>query len=116
MSGLLDAAAVLRQTLEREEDEVTVTMTLPRSAAVKVLDFLEAEASTGATVVPARWVFTTTEAAQVLGMSRSKLMLLIKDGEIESHMVGSHHRVTAEAIAEYRHRARGEGQHPVRSW
>lgn len=43
---------------------------------------------------------TTTVAAKRIGVSRPVLMKLIREGEIKSHKVGSHHRISgAEADA-----------------
>lgn len=37
--------------------------------------------------------FTTTLAADYLGISRPTLMKYIKDGKLEAHKVGRHHRI-----------------------
>lgn len=43
-------------------------------------------------------VLTTSTAAGILGISRPTLMKMIKEGSIPSHMVGTHHRLTAEDV------------------
>lgn len=101
----LDGGAVeaLRAALAKSSDPVAVTFSLPRDAAEKVLELLQAESATGAVVVSAKEQFTTTEAAKVLGMSRTTLMKLIESGEIDSVKVASHHRIPAPAIRRYEH-------------
>lgn len=101
---------MLRAALARPIDSVSVTLSLPRKIAEKVLALLDAERTTGAVVVPAKELFTTTEAATMLGLSRPTLMKLLESGEIAHVKVGTHHRVPAQAILEYQRarRARRE--------
>ena len=89
---------------------VNVALRLPRKIAEKVLALLDAERTTGAVVVPAKELFTTTEAATMLGLSRPTLMKLIESGEIAHVKVGTHHRVPAQALLEFQRarRARRE--------
>src|ERR1700760_1993772 len=92
---------VLRAALARPLDSVSVTLSLPRKIAEKVLALLGAGRTTGPVVVPTKELFTTTEAATMLGLSRPTLMKLIESGEITHVKVGTHHRVPAQAILEY---------------
>lgn len=98
-----EAAELLKSALARPGDPIRVTLSLPREAAEKVLELLQAENSTGALVVPVKEQFTTTEAAKMLGISRTTLMKLIDAGEIDSVKVASHHRIPAPAIRRYEH-------------
>lgn len=91
----------LRAALESSPDDVTVTLSLPRRSAEKVLALLDAERTSGAVVVPIKEEFTTTEAATMLGLSRPTLMRLVAAGEIAHVKVGSHHRIPAEAILSF---------------
>jgi excisionase family DNA binding protein len=93
--------AVLRTALEQPLDSVSVTLSLPRKIAEKVLALLDAERTTGAVVVPVKELFTTTETATMLGLSRPTLMKLIESGEIGHVKVGTHHRVPAQAVLEF---------------
>lgn len=88
----------LRAALACPGDSVSVTLELPRESAQKVLTLLDAERTTGAVVVPIRELFSTTEAATMLGLSRPTLMKLIEAGEIDHVKVGTHHRIPAQAI------------------
>jgi excisionase family DNA binding protein len=102
MSEILTAdVEVLRTALNQAADSVSVTLSLPRKIAEKVLALLDAERTTGAVVVPAKELFTTTEAATMLGLSRPTLMKLIESGEISHVKVGTHHRIPAQAILEF---------------
>ena len=92
---------MLRDALARPSDSVNVALNLPRKIAEKVLALLDAERTTGAVVVPVKELFTTTEAATMLGLSRPTLMKLIESGEIAHVKVGTHHRVPAEAVLEF---------------
>jgi excisionase family DNA binding protein len=74
---------------------------IPQELADLLAQVIAAVAS-GATVsigaVPEE--LTTTEAAKQLGVSRPTLMRMIHDGEIESRLAGTHHRVrTADVLA-----------------
>jgi excisionase family DNA binding protein len=91
----------LRTALARPVDSVNVALSLPRKIAEKVLALLDAERTTGAVVVPVKELFTTTEAATMLGLSRPTLMKLIESGEIAHVKVGTHYRVPAQAVLEF---------------
>jgi excisionase family DNA binding protein len=98
---LTEDVEALRAALEGSRDSVNVTLSLPRASAEKVLALLEAERSTGAVVVAVKELFTTTEAATMLGLSRPTLMKLIETGEIDHVKVGTHHRIPAQAILRF---------------
>lgn len=102
MSDVLpDDIEALRNALELSGEASTVSLTLTRTSAEKVLELLEAEKSTGAVIVPVKDLFTSTEAAGMLGMSRPTLVKLLDAGEIEHVRVGTHRRVPMRAIAAY---------------
>lgn len=98
---LPDDIQALRDALEASPEEVTVTLKLTRRSAEKVLELLEAEHSTGAVVVPVKDLFTSTEAATMLGMSRPTLMKLVDAGTVEHVRVGTHRRIPMRSIATY---------------
>lgn len=98
---LADDVQALRDALASARDSVSVTLRLPRKSAEKVLALLDAERTTGAVVVPVKELFTTTEAATMLGLSRPTLMKLIDSGELDHVKVGTHHRVPARAILDF---------------
>lgn len=98
---LADDVQALRTALASSLDDVRVTLSLPRKSAEKVLALLDAEHTTGAVVVPIKELFTTTEAATMLGLSRATLMKLVDSGEIDHVKVGTHHRIPAQAILDF---------------
>lgn len=98
---LVEDVQTLRAALDGSTDDVRVTLSLPRKSAEKVLALLDAERTTGAVVIPIKEVFTTTEAATMLGLSRPTLMKLIEAGEVDHVKVGTHHRIPAQAILDF---------------
>lgn len=56
--------------------------------------------------------FTTIEAASLLGVSRQFLVNLLEGGEIPYHLVGSHRRVYAQDLFQYKVQ-RDERRHKV---
>jgi len=58
-------------------------------------------ADTEARQVPARVMFTAEEAAQQLGIGRTMMYRLIRNGDIESVRIGRLRRVPAAAIQDY---------------
>ena len=93
-----DAMDALRDALDGSSDPVRVSLVIPRSVAEKLLDLLAAEHNSGAIVVPVKELYTTTESAAMLGISRATLMKLIESGDIEAVKVGTHHRVPADGL------------------
>ena len=96
-----DAMDALRSALDGASDPVVVALTIPRPIAEKLLTLLEAERTSGAVVVPVKEMYTTTESASMLGISRASLMKLIESGEIGAVKVGTHHRVPADELLAY---------------
>lgn len=101
-AALTEDLRVLRSGLASDQPEIEVTLRLPRESAKKVLALLDAEQTTGAVVVPAKQEFTTTEAANILGMSRPTLMRMIQRRRVDFRMVGKHHRIPASSIQKLR--------------
>jgi excisionase family DNA binding protein len=72
---------------------------LPREIGVLLQQVLEAVA-TGAsvTVMAIPREVTTSTAAAMLGVSRTTVMKLVRDGSLPSHKVGSHTRLAASDV------------------
>ena len=110
---LPDDVQALRDALEASPEEVTVTLSLTRKSAEKVLALLEAEHSTGAVVIPVKDLLTSTEAATMLGMSRPTLMKLVDAGAVEHVRVGTHRRIPMRAIVEHQRKRQMEHEESV---
>ncbi|MFJ2261399.1 helix-turn-helix domain-containing protein [Streptomyces sp. NPDC087844] len=88
------------------QDEVDrEPLALPREA-VELLASLLAHLGAGraVSVVPSDAELTTQQAADMLNVSRPFLVGLLEAGEIEFRTVGTHRRITASSLLEYKHR------------
>ncbi len=86
--------------LHRNENPV---LELPRRALEalhEILDILEDGGEVD--VVPKDRELTTTEAAEMLNVSRPHLVDLLEDGEIPFHKVGSHRRIRLADLLNYK--------------
>lgn len=101
-TALAEDVQVLRSRLASDQPEIEVTLRLPRESAEKVLALLDAEQSLDSVATPVKHEFTTTEAAQHLGLSRPTLMRMIKRRGVDFRMVGTHHRIPASSIQKLR--------------
>ncbi|OKJ78533.1 helix-turn-helix domain-containing protein [Streptomyces sp. CB02460] len=95
-----DLAQIAVKPLNDSERE---PLTLPREA-VELLAGLLAHlgAGRGVSIVPSTAELTTQQAADILNVSRPFLIGLLEAGEIECRMVGTHRRITASSLMEYK--------------
>ncbi len=94
-----DRPVEIRVTGERE------TLTVPRPAVdllVRVLANMAA--GRGVTVVPSHAELTTQQAAEVLNVSRPFVIKLLDQGSIAYRTVGTHRRIRADSLMEYKRR------------
>jgi excisionase family DNA binding protein len=92
-------------------DQDPVTIRVPASVASVLTQVL-------ATLAEGRFVsvaatdeeLTTREAAELLNVFRPHLTKLLKEGEIPSHKVGSHHRVRRRDVLAYKAKRRREAE------
>jgi excisionase family DNA binding protein len=54
-------------------------------------------------------LYSPEEGARALGLSRSRIFVLLSRGEIESVQIGRARRIPAEALEQYVARLRNEG-------
>lgn len=110
-----DGAPVGPVTLQVQGETEKTTIALPPAAARPLLDLL-ADLAEGRTVsiADAEEELTTREAADLLNVSRPYLTQLLKDGEIPSHKVGSHHRVYRRDVLTYKARRQTESEAAMR--
>jgi excisionase family DNA binding protein len=86
-------------------EDGTAQLRLPRSAIELFAQILGYMANRqGVTILPEHAELTTQEAADLLNVSRPYLIRLLESGEIEYRKVGSHRRVLAASLLEYRRR------------
>lgn len=78
-------------------------LAIPRSAVELLARVLaHMAAGQGVTVVPAHAELTTQQAADLLNVSRPHLIGLLDAGDIEYRKVGSHRRVRADSLMDYK--------------
>lgn len=94
-----DKAAPLAVSIEGFEQ----TVQLPHSVVKLLVGVLSNYAAgQGVTIVPAHAELTTQQAADMLNVSRPYLVKLLGEGKINHKMVGTHRRIPASAVIEYR--------------
>jgi len=91
----------IRVTVSGPGSETTVTV--PREALELFLELLgHMGCGSSVSVVPIQAELTTQEAAEILNVSRPYLVRLLDEGKIPSRLVGTHRRVRAADLLEYR--------------
>jgi excisionase family DNA binding protein len=88
-------------TVQGETDHEPLT--LPRQAVEQLAALLaHLGAGRAVSVVPSDAELTTQQAADLLNVSRPFLVGLLEAGEIEYRTVGTHRRITASSLLEYK--------------
>lgn len=89
----------------RRNDKEEVSIDLPPAVSQMVLNLLlligKGEA---VTLVPFGAELTTQQAADLLNVSRPYLIKLLNEGQLPYHKVGSHRRIQADELFQYKRR------------
>ncbi|MFE1230615.1 helix-turn-helix domain-containing protein [Streptomyces sp. NPDC058745] len=92
-------------TVTVEDSDETEPLILPREVVELLAGTLaHLGAGRGVSIVPSDAELTTQQAADMLNVSRPYLIGLLKAGEIDYHQVGTHRRIAASSVLEYRRR------------
>ena len=79
------------------------SIALPSSIFAQSIDLLAKLGNGDAvTIVPVQADVTTTQAAELLGMSRPFLIKLLERGELPFHMIGTHRKLKASDVTRYK--------------
>ena len=92
--------------VDTEQEEVIV---LPATVVALLLGILRMMAKgLGIALMPLHSELTTSEAADILNVSRPYLIKLLDSGEIPCHRVGRHRRIRLEDVMIYKQKLRQE--------
>jgi excisionase family DNA binding protein len=107
------AGPVIRFAVEGESAE---PITLPASIFALVVDLLSKLGNGNAvTIVPVEAELTTQQAADYLNVSRPHLIKLLERGSLPFRMVGTHRKVLARDIINYRSKVDGARYEALRA-
>jgi excisionase family DNA binding protein len=100
----------------RLRDDENPVLELPRRALEALREVLDVlEDGEDVEVVPKERELSTSEAADVLNVSRPHLVDLLEDGEIPFHRVGSHRRVRLADLMEYKREQKQQSRERMRA-
>jgi len=91
----------IRSAIQSSEGDVSLSITLPKEIAEKVLTLVSLERIANAIVVPAQKAFSLHEAAVILKMPKDNLESLIEEGEIPATRSRMSWRIAAQDIVDY---------------
>ena len=101
----LGAERMIRFTVEDQQEE---PIRLPATIFAMVVDLLSKLGNGNAvTIVPVEAELTTQQAADYLNVSRPHLVKLLERGDVPFRMVGTHRKVRAKDVINYRSQVDG---------
>jgi excisionase family DNA binding protein len=114
---------MLKTTIEKEPSRLNVKigggevdMPLPRDLMTMILEIMtEVAQGHSVSVGPEEEELTTSEAAELLNVSRPHLVKLLEEGELPFRKVGTHRRVRREDVLEYKRRQRKEAEEAMQN-
>jgi excisionase family DNA binding protein len=114
---------LLKTTIEEEPSRLNVKigegevdMPLPRDLMTMILEIMtEVAQGHSVSVGPEEEELTTSEAAELLNVSRPHLVKLLEEGELPFRKVGTHRRVRREDVLEYKRRQRKEAEEAMQN-
>ena len=119
------ASQRLKEMLEDQQEIPSLTMcigekevglSLPRRFASLMIEVLtEVAQGRAVSIDTEEEELTTSEAAELLNVSRPHLVKLLEEGEIPFHKVGTHRRVYREDVLEYKARRREEAEEAMQN-
>lgn len=95
----MDGHPERRLAVESDSSQVSLPPELAQVLA-RVVEVMARGGSVTVGSVPEE--LTTTVAAELLGISRPTLMKMIRNDEISSHLVGSHHRLKRSDVLDFK--------------
>lgn len=109
LSAVLQTRAETQQIDFHDEKGAVRTVSMPTSALRLLLEVLtEIGQGNAVSIIPIHAELTTQEAADVLNVSRPFLVQLLEQGEIPFHKIGTHRRVSYQAVMTYKNRIDAE--------
>lgn len=109
LSAALTAQAAGQWVDIHRETGGVCTVRIPTVALRLLLEVLNEIAQGNAvSVIPIHAELTTQEAADVLGVSRPRLVQLLEKGEMRFHKIGTHRRVRYQDVIDYKKRIDAE--------
>ena len=116
---------LLRKTIEKEEHSThlnvkiggeDISMPLPRHFMTLVFEILTEVAQGHSVSVGSEGEeLTTSEAAELLNVSRPHLVKLLEEGKIPFRKVGTHRRVQRNDVLEYKRKQRKEAEEAIQN-
>lgn len=119
MPSLLDLTHQFKPSPENREGAALLARVLEGAPITPEAESIRAELlallhdmgkGLGFAILPLDKQLTPSQAAEVLGVSRTHLMRIVQKGEIPFRMVGAHHRLRLDDVLRYRDERERRGQ------